>query len=118
MRAAGITGCLVTGRMYRATLPFARELHLDAPLICYQGAAIIDPASDEVLEHSALSNEVVRELYASYGPRLIAGPDLYEVLSRGRDAMFDQAADLHPNKRGNAAIRQAWADAMIARVYR
>jgi Cof subfamily protein (haloacid dehalogenase superfamily) len=62
MKAAGVAGCLVTGRMYRATLPFARELGFDTPLICYQGAAIIDPASDEVLEHSALSNEVVREL--------------------------------------------------------
>src|SRR6202042_2977813 len=31
-------------------------------LICYQGAAIIDPATDEVLAHSALGNEVVREI--------------------------------------------------------
>jgi Cof subfamily protein (haloacid dehalogenase superfamily) len=64
MQRAGTAGCLVTGRMYRATLPFARELALDAPLICYQGAAIIDPATDEVLAHSALSNEIVRELIA------------------------------------------------------
>jgi Cof subfamily protein (haloacid dehalogenase superfamily) len=62
MRAAGIAGCLVTGRMYRATLPYARELHLDAPLICYQGAAIIDPVTDEVLDHVALGNEIVRDL--------------------------------------------------------
>jgi Cof subfamily protein (haloacid dehalogenase superfamily) len=62
MKDAGVAGCLVTGRMYRATLPFARELGLDAPLVCYQGAAIIDPASDEVLEHRALENGVVREL--------------------------------------------------------
>lgn len=62
MQAAGITGCLVTGRMYRATLPFARELGFDAPLICYQGAAIIDPKTDAVLEHRAVENEVVREL--------------------------------------------------------
>ncbi|MGA8533848.1 MAG: Cof-type HAD-IIB family hydrolase [Candidatus Tumulicola sp.] len=64
MREAGILGCLVTGRMYRATLPFARELHFDTPVICYQGAAIIDPVSDEVLRHAALSNPVVRELIA------------------------------------------------------
>jgi hypothetical protein len=64
MKQAGILGCLVTGRMYRATLPFARELGFDAPLICYQGAAIVDPASDEVLQHGALGNEVVRELIA------------------------------------------------------
>jgi Cof subfamily protein (haloacid dehalogenase superfamily) len=62
MRAAGITGCLVTGRMYRATLPFARELHLDAPLICYQGAAIIDPVTDDVLDHVPLGNDIVRDL--------------------------------------------------------
>jgi hypothetical protein len=48
--------------MYRATLPFARELGFDAPLICYQGAAIVDPATDEVLQHSALNNEIVQEL--------------------------------------------------------
>ncbi len=62
MKAAGITGCLVTGRMYRATLPFARELGFEAPLICYQGAAIVDPASDDVLQHTALDNQIVREL--------------------------------------------------------
>lgn len=62
MMKAGISGCLVTGRMYRATLPFARELGFNTPLICYQGAAIIDPASDAILDHHALQNDVVREL--------------------------------------------------------
>jgi hypothetical protein len=62
MMQAGVVGCLVTGRMYRATLPFARELGFGAPLICYQGAAIVDPATDEVLQHSALNNEIVQEL--------------------------------------------------------
>jgi Cof subfamily protein (haloacid dehalogenase superfamily) len=67
MREAGVAGCLVTGRMYRSTLPFVRELHFDAPVICYQGAAIIDPATDDVLDHVALSNEIVRELIAAAG---------------------------------------------------
>jgi Cof subfamily protein (haloacid dehalogenase superfamily) len=62
MRSAGVAGCLVTARMYRATIPFVRELQFDAPVICYQGAAIIDPTTDDVLDHIALSNEVVREL--------------------------------------------------------
>lgn len=64
MQAAGIHGCLVTGRMYRAAVPYARELGFETPLICYQGAAIVDPASDEVLRHAALRNDVVRELVA------------------------------------------------------
>jgi Cof subfamily protein (haloacid dehalogenase superfamily) len=62
MKAAGVAGCLVTGRMYRATLPFARELGFHAPIVCYQGAAIIDPETDAVLDHRALENDVVREL--------------------------------------------------------
>jgi Cof subfamily protein (haloacid dehalogenase superfamily) len=64
MQEAGIIGCLVTGRMYRATLPFARELRFDAPIVCYQGAAVIDPTTDEVLHHLVLSNDVVQELIA------------------------------------------------------
>jgi Cof subfamily protein (haloacid dehalogenase superfamily) len=64
MQTAGIVGCLVTGRMYRATLPFARELRFDAPIVCYQGAAVIDPATDEVLHHLVLGNDIVHDLIA------------------------------------------------------
>ena len=63
-------------------------------------------------------NAMVRELYATYAAKLTVGPDLYDVLYRGRRDMFDRPDDLHPNERGNAAIRQAWADAMVAAVYR
>jgi hypothetical protein len=64
MQQAGTAGCLVTGRMYRATVPFARDLGFNAPIICYQGAAIIDPVTDEILAHTALANELVMELIA------------------------------------------------------
>jgi hypothetical protein len=62
MHDAGVIGCLVTGRMYRACIRYARELHFDAPVICYQGAAVIDPSTDEVLSHRAVPNDVVRDL--------------------------------------------------------
>jgi len=64
MRAAGIAGCIVTGRMYRATIPFARKLEFDTPIVCYQGAAMIDPSSDEILQHCSVPNDVVQELIA------------------------------------------------------
>ncbi len=35
---------------------------MTAPIVCYQGAAIVDPATDEVLDHRALENDIVREL--------------------------------------------------------
>lgn len=64
MLEAGILGCLATGRMYRASVPFARELGFETPLMCYQGAAIIDPVTDEILHRVVLGNPVVRRLVA------------------------------------------------------
>jgi Cof subfamily protein (haloacid dehalogenase superfamily) len=64
MQDAGIAGCIVTGRMYRSTIPFARKLGFDTPIVCYQGAAVIDPSSDEILQHCSVSNDVVLELIA------------------------------------------------------
>lgn len=64
MQRAGIVGCIVTGRMYRASVPFARKLGFEAPLVCYQGAAVIDPSSDEILSHCSVPNDVVREIVA------------------------------------------------------
>ncbi len=65
VRDAGVAGCVVTGRMYRAALPYARQLDLTAPLICYQGAAIIDPESDDVLFDVPVENDVVLDLAAT-----------------------------------------------------
>jgi Cof subfamily protein (haloacid dehalogenase superfamily) len=48
-QAAGVHVTLATGRMFGATIPFARQLGIRAPLICYQGALIRDPLTDEVL---------------------------------------------------------------------
>lgn len=50
MRARGVEGCVVTGRMYRAALPFVRQLQFTAPVVCYQGAAVIDPRTGELLQ--------------------------------------------------------------------
>jgi Cof subfamily protein (haloacid dehalogenase superfamily) len=64
LRDAGIAGCIVTGRMYRSTIPFARKLGFETPIVCYQGAAVIDPSSDEILQHCSVPNDVVLELIA------------------------------------------------------
>jgi lysophospholipase L1-like esterase len=62
-------------------------------------------------------NAQISALYATYGTRLVQGPDLYTVVYQGRATMFDSPTDLHPNATGNAAIRQAWADAMVKNIY-
>lgn len=62
MRQRGIEGCVVTGRMYQATIPYLRQLRFDAPVVCYQGAAVIDPDTDEVLLDTPLPNAQALEL--------------------------------------------------------
>lgn len=62
MHERGIQGCVVTGRMYRAALPFVRQLQFTAPVVCYQGAAVIDPQTDDVLHDVPLPNAEALEL--------------------------------------------------------
>lgn len=57
---------IATGRTVRTTAPFADELGVDGPLICYQGALIQDHRSGQVLFHDpvppALAVEAVNRL--------------------------------------------------------
>jgi len=50
---AGVIVTLATGRMYGAAMPFANDLAIDAPLICYQGA-VIQNAQDGVVRYATL----------------------------------------------------------------
>ena len=42
---------VVTGRMFRAVLPYLVEAVLDDPVICYQGAVVADPATGAFIRH-------------------------------------------------------------------
>ena len=46
---AGIRPVLCTGRRYRRAWPIAKQLELDAPLVCNSGAIIKDPASHQTV---------------------------------------------------------------------
>lgn len=60
----GVTVTLATGRMLEATAPFARELNVEAPLICYQGGLIQAPDADQPLYRATMDRELVREALA------------------------------------------------------
>jgi Cof subfamily protein (haloacid dehalogenase superfamily) len=53
---------LATGRMYDVALPFARELDIVAPLICYQGALIQAPDADRALHLTTMEPGLVHEV--------------------------------------------------------
>lgn len=61
MVSAGIIFTIATGRMYRATLPIAKTLGVDVPIITYNGA-LIKSVGGEILYENPLPADVVVEL--------------------------------------------------------
>jgi Cof subfamily protein (haloacid dehalogenase superfamily) len=42
---------VVTGRMFRSVLRYIQEAGIDDPVVCYQGALVVDPVTHEWLRH-------------------------------------------------------------------
>ena len=51
--------------MFRSALPFAEAAGIDEPLICYQGAAVVDPVTREWLLHEPIPVELAKEAIAA-----------------------------------------------------
>jgi Cof subfamily protein (haloacid dehalogenase superfamily) len=51
--------------MFRSVLPYARQAGIETPLVCYQGAAVVDPVSVEWLLHEPIPLELAREAIAA-----------------------------------------------------
>lgn len=64
-QSVGMMVTLATGRMFKAALPFARELRLDTPLICYQGALVKHPGTGEELFHRTIPLPAARQVIAT-----------------------------------------------------
>ncbi|MFH1468078.1 MAG: HAD hydrolase family protein [Pseudomonadota bacterium] len=63
LQARGVRVCLVTGRLYSGVRALAEELRIRDPLVCADGAEIVDPASGRVLAHRRLEGEASRALF-------------------------------------------------------
>src|SRR5919109_5297981 len=70
----GIHVTLATGRMFGATLPIARRLHIQDALICYQGALIRHPLTGEVYEHIGMPGAPAAEAVA-----LLLAEDIFVI---------------------------------------
>jgi Cof subfamily protein (haloacid dehalogenase superfamily) len=64
-KAEGIEVVLATGRMYRSVRPYAEAIGVEAPLVCYQGAAVVDPVTGDWLLHEPIPLELAREAIAA-----------------------------------------------------
>jgi Cof subfamily protein (haloacid dehalogenase superfamily) len=89
-QARGIRVTLATGRMFGATLPFAQQLRIHDPLICYQGGMVRDPVTGEIYAHVTMDGGLAAqavELLRAAGVFVIAYVD-------ERLCVFERRAEL------------------------
>lgn len=91
----GVTVTLASGRMFRSLQPFALELGLTAPLLCYQGAWIQSPTAPEPLLRRTLPPDVARRALTLAETRgwhvmLYAGDWLYLREKRFADRFYTE----------------------------
>ena len=101
-RAAGIHVVIATGRMFRSVLPYARAAGIQAPLVCYQGAAVVDPATSEWLLHEPIPLAAAREAIGAvqdegFALNCYVDDDLYvaEITEHARAYADFQSIPLH-----------------------
>jgi len=52
---------VATGRMFRSIRPYLEEAGIGEPVVCYQGAAVVEPASGAFLLHEPIPLETARD---------------------------------------------------------
>ncbi|MDQ3824048.1 MAG: Cof-type HAD-IIB family hydrolase [Actinomycetota bacterium] len=94
---------IATGRMFRAVRPYLEEAGMGGPVVCYQGAAVVEPASGRFLRHVPIPLEVAREAAAAvagegYHVNCYVDDELYvaEVTPEARAYADWQGIEINP----------------------
>lgn len=85
LEAEGIAPVIATGRSYEALLPIKEALGIGSPVICYNGAMIVDGRDGSVMAHHTLPDEAAREIIA------MAREKDYHILAyRGGELIYER----------------------------
>lgn len=73
---------VATGRMFSSVRPYLETAGIDDPVVCYQGAAVIDPVDGTFLLHQTIELELARKaigalVEAGYPPNCYVDDRLY-----------------------------------------
>jgi hypothetical protein len=73
---------VATGRMFRSVEPYLAEAEIRDPVVCYQGAAVVDPTTREFLLHEPIELDTAREAIATltergFSPNVYVDDQLY-----------------------------------------
>ncbi len=111
-RAAEIPVIVATGRMFRSVRPYLDEAGIVDPVVCYQGAAVVDPRSGDFLLHDPIALDVAREAIellvdAGYPPNCYVDDQLYVGVKTEYSRMYAEFQHLPVTEVGDLA---GWLD--------
>jgi hypothetical protein len=96
---------LATGRMFHFALPFAQDLGITAPLICYQGGLIQAADADVPLYRATMAPALTREVLELRSRR-----GWHLVLYAGDDVFLDERQHTETFYRDMVGERPVWVD--------
>jgi Cof subfamily protein (haloacid dehalogenase superfamily) len=104
---------VATGRMFRSVRPFLEAAGIDDPVVCYQGAAVVDPVTGTFLLHEPIALEVAREavallVEAGYPPNCYVDDHLFVAESTEYSRMYAEFQHLQVTEVGDLV---AWLKA-------
>jgi 5-amino-6-(5-phospho-D-ribitylamino)uracil phosphatase len=111
---AGIRPVLCTGRRYRRALPIARQLGIDAPLVCNSGGIVKDPSNHQTLWRADFDDSLatgVLDLFRDHNQPSVRftdrGPDDLDFIIAAFPTGREQFDDYVGQNRQHAEINAA-----------
>ena len=104
----GVLVTLATGRMYDYAVPFARELGITAPIICYQGGLIQTPDSDVPLYRATMEPSLMHEVLKWQAER-----GYHFALYAGEDVFLDERRRPNTFYHDMLGKRLVWVDDLL-----
>jgi Cof subfamily protein (haloacid dehalogenase superfamily) len=103
---------VATGRMFRSVRPYLEEAGITDPVVCYQGAAVVEPVSGEFLLHEPILLETAREAVTlltelGYSPNCYVGDRLYVARHTEYSRMYSDFQHIPVHEVGDLA---AWLE--------
>jgi len=111
---------VATGRMEKSVLPYLRDLPVNVPAIVYNGAAIYDFNTDQLLWQDSLGTEVllpvakVMEQFAGIGVQCYHGGSTYFVTENGHTDAHRIREGFKPIHSSLEEIPQPWFKVILA----
>jgi Cof subfamily protein (haloacid dehalogenase superfamily) len=113
-RASGVAVTIATGRLTSRTHPVARDLGLDAPMVCADGAVIACAATERVLARRAIATDEVESILTA-----LVDHDLSSfVFTHGAIHSCERGRQHHEYVSGWARNITAHPDVLAAEVWR